>query len=191
MNREIEINVLKRLLHYVDTKSTMMADMPWQNEVSAYTCPDRHKREEEFLIRKRPLLMGFSCDWPKPGSFRTDDYAGVPILITRGKDGTLRAFLNACRHRGSKVADGCGTAGTFTCPYHGWTYGNDGALRGLPEETAFPGVRAERPGLTALPLAEKYGMVWVLPTPAPDTSTALDIEPWLAGLGPDLASWNL
>lgn len=191
MDRATEIKVLKRLMHYVDTKSTMLADHPWRNEVSAYTCPERHKREEEILFRKRPLLMGLSCDWPAPGAYRTDDYAGVPILVTRGKDGKLRAFLNACRHRGAKVAQGCGSAGTFTCPYHGWTYGNDGALRGLPEEAAFPGVRAERPGLRALPLAERYGMVWVLPTPSADGSTDLDMDPWLAGLGADLASWRL
>jgi hypothetical protein len=65
-------------------------------------------------------------------------------------------------------------------------------LRGIPEEApSFPGIRAERPGLTPLPLAEKYGMVWVLPTPAANRSGDLDIEPWLNGLGPDLAFWKL
>lgn len=192
MDRATEISLLKTLLHYVDTKSTSMADAPWENEVTAYTCPERHKREEEILIRQRPLIMGLSCDWPKPGAYRTDDYAGVPILIVRGGDGRLRAFLNACRHRGAKVAQGCGHTGTFTCPYHGWSYGNDGALRGLPEEaSSFPGVRAARSGLTPLPLAEKYGMVWVVPTPAMDRSPDLDIEPHLHGLGADLAHWKL
>ena len=192
MDRAAEISLLKTLLHYLDTKTTCMADAPWRNEVSAYTCPERHKREEEILIRKQPQVMGLSCDWAKPGAYRTDDYAGVPILTVRGSDGKLRAFLNACRHRGAKVAGGCGSAATFTCPYHGWTYGTDGTLRGLPEEApSFPGVRAERPGLTPLPLAEKYGMVWVVPTPAADRSTDLDIEPHLQGLGADLAFWKL
>lgn len=192
MDRAAEIAILKKLLNYIDTKTTAMSDTTWHNEVSAYTCLERHKREEEILIRKRPLVMGLSCDWPKPGAFRTDDFSGVPILIARGSDGTLRAFINTCRHRGAKVAQGCGSAGTFTCPYHGWTYGNDGVLRGLPEEaTSFPGVRSERPGLTPLPLAEKYGMVWVLPTPAADRSTCLDIDPWLNGLEGDLAAWKL
>ena len=192
MDRAAQISLLKKLVHYIDTKTTAMADAPWHNEVSAYTCPERHKREEDILIRRRPIVMGLSCDWPKPGAYRTDDFPGVPILTVRGSDGKLRAFLNVCRHRGAKVAQDCGNAGTFTCPYHGWTYGNDGVLRGLPEEAAsFPGVRAERPGLTPLPLAEKYGMVWVLPTPTADRSSSLDIEPWLDGMGPDLASWKL
>jgi len=192
MDRAAEISLLKKLLHYVDTKTTSLADAPWRNEVTAYTCPERHKREEELLIRGRPLVMGLSCDWPKPGAYRTDDFAGVPILTVRGSDGTLRAFLNVCRHRGAKIAQGCGSAGAFTCPYHGWTYGNNGMLRGLPEEaTSFPGVRTERPGLIRLPLAEKYGMVWVLPTPAVDQSAHLDIDPWLEGLEADLRSWKL
>jgi phenylpropionate dioxygenase-like ring-hydroxylating dioxygenase large terminal subunit len=192
MDKAGEIQLLETLLDYVESGTTAMAEAPWRNPVTAYTCPDRHSREEAILIRGRPLVWGLSCDWPKPGSYRTDDFSGVPVLTARGSDGKLRAFLNVCRHRGAKVADGCGSAGTFTCPYHGWTYGNDGTLRGLPEETsAFPGVRDERPGLAQLPLAEKYGMVWVVPTPAPDGSTELDIEPYLSGLGEDLAHWKL
>jgi len=128
MDRAGEISLLKTLLHYLDTKTTCMATAPWRNEVTAFTCPERHEREQEILIRKRPLVMGLSCDWPKPGAYRTEDYAGVPILTVRGSDGKLRAFLNVCRHRGAKVAQGCGNAGAFTCPYHGWTYGNDGLL---------------------------------------------------------------
>src|SRR5262249_42049409 len=173
-----------------ESHSTALAKAPWRNEVAAFTCPERHRREEQVLLRGRPLVMGLSCDWPAPGAFRTDDFAGVPVLIVRGGDGRLRAFLNVCRHRGAKVAQGSGRALAFTCPYHGWTYGSDGALRGLPEEgRAFPGVRAERPALMRLPLAEKYGLVWVLPTP--DAAHDLDIEPWLAGLGADLAFWKL
>ncbi len=70
MNRAAEIDLLKTLLHYLDTKTTCMADAPWRNEVSAFTCPERNKREQEILIRKRPLVMGLSCDWPKPGARR-------------------------------------------------------------------------------------------------------------------------
>ena len=192
MDKAGEIAILKTLLDHVDGGTTAMRDAPWRNEVTAYTCPERHALEERVLIRGRPVVMGLSCDWPEIGSYRTDDLTGAPILIVRGRDRKLRAFLNACRHRGAKVVDGCGTSRAFKCPYHGWTYGNDGLLRGIPEEeTAFPGVRAERPGLTPLPLAEKHGMVWVMPTPSEDHSGDLDIDPWLHGLGADLAHWKL
>ena len=170
MDRAKELSILKTLLQYDEAGTTALADAPWENEVTAYTCPERHRREEELLIRGRPVVMGLSCDWPANGAYRTDDFAGVPILIVRGRDGQLRAFLNVCRHRGAKVVDGCGEARSFRCPYHAWVYGDDGALRAVPDADSFPGVMDQRPGLTPLPLAEKHGMVWVLPTPAADGS---------------------
>ena len=109
-------------------------------------------------------------------------------LVVRGRDGRLRAFLNVCRHRGAKVADGFGTARVFSCPYHAWTYDLSGRVRGIPDERCFPGVRAERSALTELPLCEKHGLVWVIPTPAADAASGFDIDPWLGGLGPQLAA---
>jgi phenylpropionate dioxygenase-like ring-hydroxylating dioxygenase large terminal subunit len=190
MNRVDQIALLKRLLHYLDTKTTHMADAPWSNSVTVYTDPAWAAREQQLLFRERPLLMGFSSEWATPGAFRTDDFAGVPILIARAPDGKLRAFVNVCRHRGAKVADGCGQARLFVCPYHAWTYELTGKVRGIPDERSFPGVRDERPSLTPLPLCEKHGLVWVIPTPAADGATDFDIDPWLGGLGRELASYN-
>ncbi len=191
MNRHDQIGLLKRLLHYVDTKTTAMADAPWRNDVSVYADPQHLAREQRILFRRHPILMGFASEWATPGAFRTDDYAGVPILVARGRDCTLRAFLNVCRHRGAKVAQGCGKARVFTCPYHAWTYDLSGKVMGIPDERCFPGVRSERSSLTELPLCEKYGLVWVIPTPASDAAaTAFDIDSWLGGLGTELASFG-
>lgn len=189
MDHALGVPIIKRLLAHIDAGTTAMAAHTWQNDVCTYASLEYLGRETDALFRRHPILMGLSCDWPKPGAWRTDDLAGTPILIARGGDGVLRAFLNVCRHRGAKVADGCGHGSVFSCPYHAWTYGLDGRLRGIPDERAFDGIRRERPGLTALPLAEKHGLVWVLPTPAADGAAALDIEPWLGGLGPELASY--
>ena len=59
-------------------------------------------------------------------------------LVTRDRDGVLRAFLNVCRHRGAVLADGCGTRSTIQCPYHAWTYDLDGALRNAPRSEREP-----------------------------------------------------
>jgi len=190
MDRQDQIGLLKRLLHYVDTGTTALADAPWLNDVTIYADPAQLAREERILFRRFPILMGFASDWPAPGAFRTDDHVGVPILVARGSDGALRAFFNVCRHRGAKVADGCGMARVFSCPYHAWTYDLTGRIRGIPDERCFPGVRAERASLTELPLCEKHGLVWVMPTPAEDGATRFDIDPWLAGLGPELAGFG-
>ena len=116
MNRQDQVGLLKRLLHYVDTRTTSMADAPWRNDVSVYTDAERLTREQQILFRQHPIVMGFASEWAAPGSFRTDDYAGVPVLVVRGRDGKLRAFLNVCRHRGAKVADGCGHGSSVLMP---------------------------------------------------------------------------
>jgi len=190
MDSTIGVPVIKRILAHIDNGTTAMAERPWKNDVSVYWTPEQLASETSALFRRRPLLMGLSCDWPKAGDWRTDDLAGVPILIARGRDGILRAFMNVCRHRGAKVVDGCGHGSVFSCPYHAWTYGLDGQLRGIPDERAFEGVRAERPGLVPLPLTERYGLVWVLPSPAGDGATSLDIDPWLGGLGEEIGSYG-
>ena len=188
MSRQNQIDLLKRLLHYVDTRTTSLAEAPWRNDVSAYTDPARLTREQQILFRKYPILMGFASEWSAPGSYRTDDYAGVPILIVRGRDDKLRAFLNVCRHRGAKLAQGTGCARLFSCPYHAWTYDLAGKVMGIPDERCFPDVRSERSSLVELPLCEKHGLVWVIPTA--DGSTAFDIDPWLGGLADELASFG-
>ncbi len=190
MEPQHQIDLLNRLLHYVETRTTYLADAPWRNDVSVYTAPDHLAREQQILFRQHPILMGFASEWGMPGAFRTDDLAGVPILVVRGRDNQLRAFLNVCRHRGAQVAQGCGEARVFSCPYHAWTYDLAGQVTGIPHEHCFPEVRSERPSLTALPLCEKHGLVWVIPTPAADGATGFDIDPWLGGLGPELGSYG-
>jgi choline monooxygenase len=68
------------------------------------------------------------------GQFFTVEIAGEPIVVVRGADGELRAFYNVCRHHAAAVANvPCGTVQHLRCPYHGWTYGLDGSLKGAPE----------------------------------------------------------
>ena len=70
----------------------------------------------------------------KKGEFFTADIGGEPLVVARGEDNQLRAFYNVCRHHAAAVvAEAAGCAKNFRCPYHGWTYGNDGALKGMVE----------------------------------------------------------
>ena len=115
--------------------------------VEEYFDTDRFEREKAVLFRKYPVVVAFSAQLRKPGDFVANNDSGQPILVARGTDGKLRAFLNACRHRGAQVAQGCGHAGAFTCPYHGWTYSNDGKLRGYPFPSGYEGVDRNALGL--------------------------------------------
>jgi len=75
----------------------------------------------------------------KPGQFVTASVAGEPIVVVRGNDGVLRGFYNVCRHHAAAVVtEACGQASILHCPYHGWNYGLDGSLKGMPE---FDGVK--------------------------------------------------
>jgi choline monooxygenase len=107
--------------------------------VSVETLPYAWYSSAEVLGRERKRI--FSRSWQyagrtdevaEPGRFVTVDAGGIPVLVVRGRDGELRAFLNVCRHRGSILAQGTGRRETIQCPYHAWTYELDGSLRTAP-----------------------------------------------------------
>ncbi|MCG8693447.1 MAG: Rieske 2Fe-2S domain-containing protein [Minwuiales bacterium] len=187
MQQSEQVAQLKKLLHYLDTRTTAMADDVYRNNVTDYTDPEQLKLEQNRLFRHHPLFMGLSCRAEKPGDYFTDDYSGVPILVVRDRSGTLNAFINTCRHRGAKVVDGCGGARAFSCPYHAWTYGLDGRLMSRPHEEAFEGMDKAEHGLVPLPVVEKYGMIWVGATPG----ETFDIDEQLGGLGAEMAAYGL
>ena len=84
-------------------------------------------------------LVGRAEQVEKPGQFVTATIAAEPIVVVRGNDGVLRAFFNVCRHHAAAVVtEPCGMASILHCPYHGWNYGLDGSLKGMPE---FDGVK--------------------------------------------------
>jgi len=87
--------------------------------------------------------------------------AGIPIVVVRGSDGKVRAFRNACRHRGMQVASGSGCARAFACRYHGWTYNLEGTLRHIPHEEGFPGFDKEAHPLVPVAASERLGLVFV------------------------------
>ena len=97
---------------------------------SWYTDPEVLRREQERIFRARLAVRRPPRAAPGAGHVLHDEApAARPIVVTRAKDGELRAFLNVCRHRGFPVAEGEGKRETIQCPYHAWTYGLDGSLR--------------------------------------------------------------
>jgi choline monooxygenase len=90
--------------------------------------------ERESVFAGNWQVVGRLDQVKEPGQFFTVDVNGEPLLIARGEDGKLRAFYNVCRHHAAAVVpETAGCAKQFRCPYHGWTYGNDGALKGMVE----------------------------------------------------------
>jgi p-cumate 2,3-dioxygenase alpha subunit len=84
------------------------------------------------------LYLGHESEIPSPGDFRTRTLAGRPLLLVRGEDGEVRAFLNVCPHRGAVVCrERRGTAKAFTCFYHSWTFKANGERVPLPNDDAY------------------------------------------------------
>ncbi len=99
---------------------------------SWYSDPAVLRLEQERIFRRAWQYAGRTDQVAEPGAFFTCDAGGVPLVVVRGKDEVLRAFLNVCRHRGSLVCEGEGKRETLQCPYHAWTYDLDGSLRAAP-----------------------------------------------------------
>ena len=106
---------------------------------SWYVDPRVAELEQQTVLSRSWQVMGRVDQVAKPGQFVTSTVAGEPLVAVRGQDGVLRAFYNVCRHHAAAVVtEPCGQASVLHCPYHGWNYGLDGALKGMPE---FEGVR--------------------------------------------------
>ncbi len=97
-----------------------------------YTGEKFAEAEKERIFLPSWNLMEREEVAPDPGDYHTMDFFGVPLIVTRGKDGKIRVFANTCRHRGARIADGKGNCKAFRCPYHFWSYGLDGHLIGAP-----------------------------------------------------------
>jgi choline monooxygenase len=101
---------------------------------SWYTNPEILTLEEDAVFGRTWQMIGRADQLIAPGDYITAEVGGEPVLAVRGPDGSLSAFFNVCRHHAAAVAaEPCGRAQLFRCPYHGWTYGLDGTLKGAPE----------------------------------------------------------
>lgn len=140
----------------------------------AYTCASWQTREREELFADAWQFAGTVHDMPNTGDFLTVQSGAFPLAVVNTSEGSLRAHHNICRHRGATLLeDAKGNAGkTLVCPYHRWTYGLDGRLRGAPDiATCFPDL--DRDGLSLKPasLGIFKDLVFVNPNPDADFST--------------------
>ncbi|MFB3117902.1 MAG: Rieske 2Fe-2S domain-containing protein, partial [Myxococcota bacterium] len=128
-----------------------------------YRNPEFYELEREHIFKRGWLMVGHVSQVPNPGDYMTLDAVGERAVVIRGKDGVLRAFHNVCRHRASRVVrDETGNCpSAIVCPYHGWSYGFDGRLRGVPAEKTFARLDKEKMGLIELELEEWMGVVFV------------------------------
>ena len=129
-----------------------------------------YRQELERVFARAWLFIGHESQIPKPGDYLTSSMGEESVILCRDRAGRIRVFLNSCRHRGMKV---CrydeGNTVEFQCPYHGWSYGTDGALVGVPFAKDAYGAQLDRSqwGLVEVARIENYkGTIWATWDPA-------------------------
>jgi phenylpropionate dioxygenase-like ring-hydroxylating dioxygenase large terminal subunit len=153
--------VAQRILDHIANKTTDLGESVWREPVANYRSAARLQAEFERVLRRCPTPFCPSAALPEVGSFVAREAAGVPLLAVRGADGKVRAFRNACRHRGMQVAAGTGCVRAFACRYHGWTYNLEGELRHIPHEAGFPGFDRGAHPLVPVAASERMGLVFL------------------------------
>ncbi|WP_410662410.1 aromatic ring-hydroxylating oxygenase subunit alpha [Amycolatopsis sp. lyj-84] len=142
-----------------------------------YTDPGIFAAEQEKIFELGWFCAVRAADLPSPGDFRTVQVGRESVIVTRARDGGLRAFLNVCRHRGARLCtEEKGTVRrAFQCLYHAWTYGLDGKLIAAPNLASLPDISRAEYGLHTVHLREWLGYAWVCLAADPPSFEA-DVE---------------
>jgi phenylpropionate dioxygenase-like ring-hydroxylating dioxygenase large terminal subunit len=189
MDAVLQARLTARIRALRDARSTDLAATTYRVPATDYTDAALLTREVESLFVNGPVLAGLSADAPAPGDWFSVDACGHSAVVWRAPDGRLRAFVNACRHRGMQVAAGHGHADrVLVCPYHAWSYDAEGRLASMPGRTGFSDVSQADLALRGLPVAEHAGLVYVDLTPNAAAADLGGADAELVGF--DLASYH-
>jgi nitrite reductase/ring-hydroxylating ferredoxin subunit len=157
----------EKLFAHVRAGTTDMFDESMEYDLAIYSDPALAERERARIFQRLPMMAAHSAQLPEARSFLTLKLNRSNVLVTRQADGSLKAFVNACRHRGATlVPEESGKRALFSCPYHGWSYSADGALQRVTFEDTFGETPdCVRGGLITLPVEERHGFIWIVENP--------------------------
>ncbi|MFV2177603.1 aromatic ring-hydroxylating dioxygenase subunit alpha [Actinomadura sp. LOL_016] len=136
--------------------------------------------ERELVFGRVPSIVAHSSELARPGDFLTLTMPRNRVIVVRQRDGGVKAFVNACRHRGALLEERpSGRCRLFSCPYHRWSYDTDGSLRTVTYDHTFGDLDRGSSGLIELPAEERHGFVWLVDSAA----ATIDVAGWL---GPEM-----
>ena len=138
----------------------------WTLPASWYSDPGVAALERERIFARTWQYAGPAEQVEAPGSYLATQAGHVPVVVTRGRDGVLRGFVNVCRHRAYVIARGSGCRETLQCPYHAWTYELDGTLRKAPRSEREAGFDAADFSLLPVSVDSWGPFLFVNPDPA-------------------------
>jgi len=186
MDRTTQSELVARILDQHASRTTTLAESTMRIPADRYVS-EAFLRREQRSFRRNPAFACLSIDLPEPGDSIPLQIGDVPIVVARGADGGVRAYVNVCRHRAATVVpEPVRGARSYSCPFHGWVYDvDDGHLVGQPRSCdGFAEVDEGRLGLQPLGVGESHGVVVV----RAEGDEPVDVDAWLSGLGPELAA---
>ena len=189
MDRATELNLIDELLNLKADKSAFLDEAVARNGVEHYLSEERFQHERDRIFRKRPLVAAHASEIANAGDFLRREVAGQPVLLTRDRSGKVHAFLNVCRHRGTRLVDEeAGCRHRFSCPYHAWTYSSEGQLIAAPHfEEGFGEIDKAELSLKELTCTERFGFIWVVCDGASEREIDAHFEP----VSEDLAALHM
>lgn len=126
-----------------------------------YISEEFYEREVSNIFMKCWNCIGREDYIKNPGDYFTRTLVGISLIIMRGRDKKIRAFINSCRHRGTKLLEGKGQCREVACPYHGWTYNLDGSLRSFNAMDEARNLEPKDFGLIEVKLDTWLGFIFV------------------------------
>lgn len=202
--KEQTIHMVKRVVQHASAGTTDSTPEIYKLPVASYSQASWND-EMDAIFRRVPLMLGLSCEVRNPGDYKAMKVLNVPVLIARGDDNKVRAFINTCTHRGRAVTqthDEIGHTKTFVCPYHAWRFSTNGNLVAVADPRKFGEVDKSKLGLIELPCEERVGFIFVCLTRGEtinldtylggmlDELTALEADKWFIHGRPKLPSAN-
>lgn len=154
-----------------------------------FTDPVLAQEERDYIFGRVPSIVTHGSELARPYDFMTVQMPRNNVIVVRQDDGSVKAFVNACRHRGALLEEKeKGRCRFFSCPYHRWSYDPNGSLRMITRDSTFGEVDRSEHGLVELPCEERHGFIWLVD----NARASIDVADWLgAEMDTILAGYRL
>ena len=163
MDARKQSEMLERLRAHLSNKTTDLSPYALKVPAEHYVSEDQFALEVEVLFKQRPLLVALTPHIANEGDYLTHEVIDTSIVLVRDGDGAAHAYVNACRHRGARLAEGRGKKLSFSCPFHAWNWGLDGRIIARPNShEGFAQADARYDQLLEVMCYETAGMIFVL-----------------------------
>lgn len=155
--------MLERLRKHLSNSTTDLSPHALQVPASHYVSEEQAAAEIDVMFKRRPLMVALTPHIPNAGDYLTHDVVDTSLVLVRDKENVARAYINACRHRGARIAEGRGTKASFSCPFHAWNWGLDGKIIARPNShDGFSAADDRYDQLAEVSCYETAGLIFVL-----------------------------